>query len=69
MNMATITLKYDGRNIVAKKFIDLALSLGVFSVEKKPKTEIELSLEDADKKHFFTAKNGKEVISKCLEDV
>lgn len=67
--MATITLKYDGRNIVAKKFIDLALSLGVFSVEKKSKTEIELSIEDADKKLFFRAKNGKDVISKCLEDV
>ncbi len=33
--MATITLKYDERNIIAKKTIDYILSLGVFDREEK----------------------------------
>ena len=32
--MATITLKYDARNAIARKTIDYILSLGVFKKEK-----------------------------------
>ena len=45
--MATITLKYDGRNPLAKKVIDFVLSLGIF--EKI--TAIDEALDDV--------KNGK----------
>lgn len=67
--MATITLKYDARNTVAKKFIDLALSLGVFKVAENPKSELQSAIEDADNGDYFTAKGGKDAISKCLNDV
>jgi len=66
-NMATITLKYNARNVTAKKFIDLALSLGVFKVEGKNLTEIQKSLQEAQNGEYFTAKDGKDAIAKCLE--
>lgn len=36
--MATITLKYDARNSIARKTINYILSLGVFKVEKSSNT-------------------------------
>ena len=54
--MATITLKYDARNSIAKKAIELLLSLGVFSIndkdtetteEKKFRKELEHSLKQS----------------------
>ena len=33
--MATITLKYDARNAIARKTIDYILSLGVFKTKEK----------------------------------
>lgn len=32
--MATITLKFDSRNSIAKKTLDYIVSLGVFEIEK-----------------------------------
>ncbi len=64
--MATITLKYDARSSIAKKFLDLALSLGVFKEEGKDLTEIQKSRKEAENGEFFIAKNGKDAIAKCL---
>lgn len=33
--MKTVTLEYDGRNVIAKKTLDYILSLGVFKVKEK----------------------------------
>jgi len=65
--MASITLKYDARNSLAKKTIDYILSLGFFSLEKKEKSSFELSKEDIEKGRIFTAKDAKDLIKKCLK--
>ena len=44
--MATITLKYDGRNPLAKKVIDFVLSLGIFE-----KNTLKFAI------HFFNTNN------------
>lgn len=38
--MATITLEYDARNTVAKKFIDLILSMSIFTVKKEETNKV-----------------------------
>lgn len=45
--MATITLKYDSRNTVARKTIELIRSLGVFTFVEK--NGIDESIEDIKK--------------------
>ncbi|GAB1415822.1 hypothetical protein MASR2M117_12280 [Paludibacter sp.] len=59
--MATITLRYDGRNIIAKKTINYILSLGVF--EKK--TELDEAIEDKKMGRVYKAKNAKDLINQC----
>ncbi len=54
--MATITLKYDARNTIANNFIDLAISLEVFKVDKNPKSGLQSAIEAADSGDYFTAK-------------
>lgn len=61
--MATITLKYDARNNIAKKTIDYILSLGVF--EKK--TGLDEALEDVKRGNVYSAKNAKDLINQCLK--
>ncbi len=47
--MATITLSYDARNVIAKKTIAYILSLGVFKNAEKPRynSETEKAIQDA----------------------
>ena len=59
--MATITLRYDARNTIAKKTIDYILSLGVF--EKR--TELDEAIEDAKMGRIHRAKNAKDLINQC----
>ncbi len=49
--MATITLKYDGRNTIARKTIEYVLSLGLFEKEDKDtyNPEFVKMVLDADK--------------------
>ena len=44
--MATITLKYDARNPIAKKTIDYVLSLGIFETKEKT-SALDQSLQEA----------------------
>lgn len=53
--MATITLSYDARNVIAKKTIAYILSLGVFKTVTK--SAIDLSLEDVKKGRVTTHKS------------
>ncbi|MBA0882426.1 hypothetical protein [Flavobacterium undicola] len=62
--MATITLSYDARNVIAKKTIAYILSLGVFKNAEKPRynAKTEKAIQDA--------KNGIGVIKvKNVEDL
>lgn len=59
--MATITLRYDPSNPIAKKTIDYILSLGVF--EKR--NELDEALEDLKNGKVYSAKNAKDLISQC----
>ena len=61
--MATITLKYDARNPKAKEAIAKVLDTGLF--EKK--TGIDEALEDVRKGRIYSAKNAKDLISKCSQ--
>ncbi|HQE33967.1 MAG TPA: hypothetical protein PLZ71_00275, partial [Flavobacterium alvei] len=54
--MATITLSYDARNVIAKKTVAYILSLGVFKTINK--TAIDLSLEDVKKGRVTTHKSA-----------
>ncbi len=62
--MATISLKYDARNPVAKKTIDYILSLGVFEKTNDPFSE---SDDDIKKGRVYMAKNADDLIKKCLK--
>ena len=53
--MATITLSYDARNIIAKKTIAYILSLGVF--KNISKTAVDISLEEVKKGRVTTHKS------------
>lgn len=61
--MATITLKYDARNPIARKTIDYVLSLGLFEI----KTGLDEAIDDVKKGRVYTAKNAKDLINKCLK--
>jgi hypothetical protein len=50
--MATITLSYNARNVIAKKTVAYILSLGIFKTVTK--TAIDLSLEDIKKGRVTT---------------
>jgi len=64
--METVTLTYNANDIFAKKMLDAMLVSGAFSFEKKEKTELQKSIDEARKGQFFVAKNAKDAISKCL---
>ena len=54
--MATITLSYNARNVIAKKTVAYILSLGIFKTVTK--TAIDLSLEDIKKGRVTTHKSA-----------
>ena len=64
--MATILLKYDARNSIAKKTIDYILSLGIF---EKAEFSYPFSESDNDikKGRVYTAKNADDLIKQCLK--
>ena len=62
--MAEITLKFDKRNVIAKKTIEYILSIGVFKAVYK--TAIDKSLEDVKMGHVNKYKNTKELFDKIL---
>lgn len=64
--MATITLSYDARNVIAKKTVAYILSLGVFKTINT-KSAIDLSLEDVKKGRVTTHKSAVDYF-KNLED-
>jgi len=65
--METITLTYNHNDIFAKKMLDAMLVSGAFSLEKdSQKSELQKSIEEAQKGEYFVAKSAKDVISKCL---
>ncbi|MBO4735668.1 MAG: hypothetical protein J5614_04660 [Paludibacteraceae bacterium] len=69
--MATITLQYDARNSVAKKFIEVITSLGLFSVvdtDKKPNAETIQALKDAKAgRNTIKPKDPMKFIDQCMK--
>jgi len=64
--METVILTYNANDIFAKKMLDAMLVSGAFSFEKKEKSELQKSIDEARKGQYFIAKNAKDAISKCL---
>jgi hypothetical protein len=63
--MATITLSYDSRNVLATKTIDYILSLGIFSaIKKEKKTGIDMALEDVRKGNIHTYNSIDDLLKK-----
>jgi len=66
--MATITLRYNPRNSVAKSIIELITNIGVFTIEKPKKiSSIDKSILDIKKGRTFSATSSKDLITKCLQ--
>ena len=59
----TVALTYDKSNPVAKKALDLFLSLGFFQVEKITKNQIEIGLEEYRQGKYTVINKGKSKIS------
>jgi len=64
--MATISLKYDARNPVARKAIDFLLSLGIFE-KTEPQSPFTESDNDIKKGRVHTAKDADDLIKQCLK--
>ena len=64
--MATILLKYDARNFIAKKTIDYILSLGLFE-KADSSNPFEESDNDIKMGRVYTAKNADDLINQCLK--
>jgi len=62
--MATIALKYDSSNPLAKKTLDYILSLGIF--ERKKISPFAESDADIKKGRVYTAKNADDLIKQCI---
>ena len=67
--MTTATLKYNSRNIEAKKTLDSIFSLGLFKIKTlfKRKSGIERALEDVRKGRVYTAESAESLIAQCLQ--
>ncbi len=61
--MATITLRYDARNNIARKAIDFILSLKVFQVEEH-KTELQKAIEEVEAGKTIRFKDTKELMKR-----
>jgi hypothetical protein len=64
--MATIMLKYNARNVIAKKTIDYILSLGIFE-KANPAPPFTESDDDIKKGRIYTAKDADDLIQQCLK--
>jgi len=64
--MANILLKYDARNIIAKKTINYVLSLGLFE-KAEPASLFAESDDDIKKGRIYTAKDADDLIKQCLK--
>ena len=64
--MATITLRYNANNLIAKKTVDYVLSLGLF---EKTDSSNPFAESDNDIKNgrVYTAKNADDLINQCLK--
>lgn len=62
--MAEITLKFDKRNIVAKKTLEYILSIGVFTTVSK--SALDISLEEVKKGRVNKYKNTNELFDKIF---
>ena len=62
--MAKITLKYDSRNYIAKKTLDLIKTLGVFEIENANSVTIKAMRESKTGKNITKAKNSKDLFKK-----
>ena len=67
--MATITLRYDGRNTAIRDLIAALIKLDGINVEnkKRRKTSFETALEELNKGELHEAKDGKDLVAKCLK--
>lgn len=66
--MATITLRYNPRNSVAKSIIEMIKNVGVFTIETPKKLSgIEQSLLDIKEGRVFKADSAEDLIQKCLQ--
>ncbi|MBQ0085886.1 MAG: hypothetical protein KBS65_06580 [Prevotella sp.] len=63
--MAVISLRYDARNVIAKKTIDFILSLGVFTREDSSKMS---SAEKKTRKAIAEIENGKGIVCNSFEE-
>ncbi len=63
--MATISLKYDARNRIAQKTVEFILSLGIFTVDDKPKMS---SAEKKTRKAIEEIENGRGIVCDTFED-
>jgi len=61
--MATITLKYNAKNIKAQKALEFILSLGVFETSENIPA-LDKSLKEAREGKIYTAKSVKDLMSK-----
>ena len=61
--MATITLKYDAQNSIARKALDLLLSLKIFVVDEHT-DELKKSIEDVEAGKTYKAKDAKDLMRK-----
>jgi len=59
----TVALTYDKSNPMAKKALDLFLSMGVFHVEKIAKSQVEIGLEEYRQGKYTVINKGKSKVS------
>jgi hypothetical protein len=59
----TVALTYDKSNPMAKKALDLFLSMGVFQIEKIAKSQVEIGLEEYRQGKYTVVNKGKSKIS------
>ena len=59
MQPETVALTYDKSNPMAKKALDLFLSMGVFQIEKIAKNEVEIGLEEYRQGKYIVINKGK----------
>jgi len=63
MRPETVALTYDKANPMAKKALDLFLSMGVFQIEKIAKNEVEIGLDEYRQGKYIIINKGKKKVS------
>ena len=59
----TVELTYDKTNPIARKTLDLFLSLGVFQIHKMSKSQIEIGLEEYRQGKYTVINKGKKKVN------